>query len=134
MKFLFSAFIITCTLFIACNGPKESTKILKENPDIIPAASGFNQAESDSFAIALADSVALSLGGKRALDSARFIFFNFFGARKLWVDRHENKVRIESNRTDMRLISDLDDRSGKVFIYGEEQSSEDSVKKFMDVA
>ena len=59
-----------------------------------PAAPGFNQANSDAKAIALADAVMEAQGGRQAWDETRFLDWNFFGRRRLLWDKQENKVRI----------------------------------------
>lgn len=130
MKNLF--ILCLCALAIACATEKSTES--KINPDLFPAAEGFNAAGSDSFAIALADSVALSMGGKRNYDSIRYINFNFFGARSHFWDKQEGMLRIESSRTDLKLIYDLKNDTGRVFMYGEEQTNPDSINKFLGVA
>lgn len=132
MKLNWIVAIASFALLISCG------EIAKEEeqaqPDIFPAASGFNFQESDSAAIAIADSVALAMGGKANYDAVRYLNFDFFGARKHFWDKKEGLLRIESNRTDLKIICDLNTDTGRVFIYGEEQSHPDSIAKFMEVA
>ncbi|HHL71578.1 MAG TPA: hypothetical protein ENJ29_03615, partial [Bacteroidetes bacterium] len=44
-----------------------------------PPAPGFNLADSDARAIAIADEVMQALGGRRAWDKTRYITWRFFG-------------------------------------------------------
>ncbi|TXC81490.1 hypothetical protein [Luteibaculum oceani] len=116
----------------ACGSPEKIEVTV--NPDIIPASVGFNFDASDSAAVALADSVAIHAGGKRALDTANFIHFNFFGARDIYWDRINDIVKIVSKRTDFKAIYNLKSDTGKIFVNGELQSDLDSLKKYKDVA
>lgn len=124
---------VVLAVLAACQ-PTAEQATQKEQTNIIPAAEGFNAAGSDEKAIAIADSVMLAMGGKQAWDSARYFEFNFFGARNLFVDRIAKKVRIESARTDFKVVADLTDSTGQVFMYGKEQTSPDSIAKFVGVA
>ncbi len=118
---------------VACTSSEGTTEKQPES-NVIPASPGFNEAASDSMAIAIADSVSLAMGGKQAWDTARFFEFNFFGARDLFVDRIGKRARITSSRTDFKVLADFNQDSARVFIYGEEQTHPDSLAKFLDVA
>lgn len=132
MKNLFPLFGLLLVILSSCGSGDQAQD--QVNPDIIPAAAGFNLQESDSTAIAIADSVAIYSGGKRALDTANFIHFNFFGARDLFWDRENDIVKIISKRTDFKAIYNLKLDTGRIFINGAEQFDTDSLKKYKDVA
>ncbi|MFK7970302.1 MAG: DUF6503 family protein [Bacteroidia bacterium] len=105
--------------------------------DLNPAAEGFNAAESDPEAIALADSVMKAMGGRRAWDNTRFIRWNFFGRRQLTWDKVGNKVRIDFKDQDLMISTDLDRTKGWVIkdgaMVGDIKISVDWLKKARDI-
>jgi len=88
-----------------------------------PAASGFNAADSDPKAIAIADQVMQNLGGRKAWDNTRYIAWNFFGVRHLLWDKQSGDIRIEFTNRDGNQITwlmNINTKKGRV------KSSKDS--------
>ncbi len=98
-----------------------------------PPAEGFNIEGSDVKAIAIADSVMQTMGGRKAWDEARFFEWNFFGARKHWWDKHTGDVRIESLRNDFKTCMNINTMEGQVFVDGMLQEHPDSLKKYLQL-
>lgn len=99
-----------------------------------PPAPGFDQAGSDSRAIALADTVMKVLGGREAWDRARYLEWNFFGNRKHIWDKHAGRARIEAPREGMVFCLDLDSLRGSVYRQGREITQPDSLRLFLEMA
>jgi hypothetical protein len=89
------------------------------------------QETSDIKAIEIADKVMVAMGGKKAWDETRHITWNFFGARTLTWDKWTGNVRIDFSRDKSVILMNINTDTGKVFKYGAEQTSADSVKKYM---
>ena len=106
--------------------PEASTR-LRHDPN--PAAEGFNAAASDPKAIAVADSVVAAHGGRAAYDASRFLRWNFFGARTLFWDKTEQRVRIEvpQKNTVYLLHYGGPEPAGRVRIRGDEVTHPDSL-------
>jgi len=109
--------------------PKEQAKEIPQPEN--PAAPGFNEAESDTQAIALANRVMKAMGGRQNWDQARFISWDFFGARKLLWNKTTGDVRIESERDSFRVVLNVHTQKGKVWRKGVELSDPDSVAKYV---
>lgn len=99
-----------------------------------PAAEGFNSAASDSAAIAIADSVMIAMGGRKAWDSIHYISWNFFGLRDLIWDKPGNKVRIEQPDDSTIYLLNMNDMTGRVKKGNEEITNADSLKKYLERA
>lgn len=102
-----------------------------------PAAEGFNAAGSDEKAIRLADSIVKYHGGWEAYSNARFLTWDFFGARTLTWDKQEKRVRIEAPKDNTLYLLDFSDEAnltGRVRRFGEEVTSPDSLKFYLDKA
>lgn len=99
-----------------------------------PAAVSFNEAGSDPEAIALADSVMLAMGGRKAWDNTRFISWTFFGRRNLLWDKKEGNVRIEIPSDSTVMMVNVFDKKGKALMQGNEITETDSLAKLMDRA
>lgn len=101
-----------------------------------PAAEGFNLAESDRRAVRLADSIVRYHGGWGAYAATRFLEWNFFGVRALKWDKHQQRVRIESERDQMTYLVNYggENLSGRVQRGDTEITEPDSVAYFLDKA
>ncbi|MCB0546423.1 MAG: hypothetical protein KDD19_02490 [Phaeodactylibacter sp.] len=75
------------------NASQTGEEAATTNPN--PAAQGFNAAGSDERAIAIADSVMLAMGGRKAWNNTHFLQWDFFGRRTLLWDKYTGDVRIE---------------------------------------
>lgn len=97
-------------------------------------AIGFNLEASDQKAIEIADLVMKAMGGRQAWDQARFIKWNFFGARKLLWDKHTGWVRIEDQRSDLRINVNVyqEPLQGKVSKGGTLFENADSLAYYLD--
>ena len=104
--------------------------------DLNPAAEGFDEQNSDPEAIAIADSIVKYHGGRRAYDAARYIGWNFFGARNLVWDKEEDRVRIEVPQDSMIYLLDFsgDDLTGAVSKNGTEMTNPDSINLYLQDA
>jgi len=129
---------IICISFIhACN-PSSQKDAVKEsaadpNFDENPPAEGFNIEGSDPEAVAIADKVMEAIGGRKNWDNTKGLIWNFFGVRKLWWNKQSGDVRIESNRTDLKVIMNVNSMKGKIFVHGMEQTDPDTLEKYLDV-
>ncbi|MGB3548275.1 MAG: hypothetical protein WBA17_14980 [Saprospiraceae bacterium] len=124
------ALLFALTL-LGCHTFRDSAEDVLTIPDPNPAAPGFNTAGSDARAIAIADSVVLAHGGRRAYDATRFLKWNFFGARSLTWDKQQGRVRIESPRNEMIYLLDVTNNTGRVQQSGMEITQPDSLKKYV---
>jgi hypothetical protein len=86
--------------------------VSKNSIDSNPAATGFNQADSDAKAIAIADEVMTAMGGRRAWDKTRYITWNFFGFRKLTWDKKMGDVRIENIKAKSTTLLNVNTMKG----------------------
>jgi hypothetical protein len=99
-----------------------------------PAAKGFDTANSDAKAIAIADDVMKAMGGRKAWDKTRYITWNFFGARKHIWDKKTGDVRIEGLRDKSVAIINVNKETGMIFRNGEQVTNVDSLSKYIKQA
>ncbi len=127
MKNIQLHFILFCilTFTISCTSNKVTST------EVNPPASGFNLAESDTSAIKIADEVMLAMGGRKAYDETRYLFWNFFGSRTLLWDKHKGDVRIESQKDDFKVVMNIHTKKGKVHMNGAELTHPDSLTKYL---
>lgn len=109
MKVFFPIAIGMVCLLASCNptapaasAPPQSQQQVQPVPN--PPAEGFNEANSDPYAITLADEVMEAMGGRKAWDNTRIIQWTFFGSRTLTWDKWEKRARIESHRSDFKAV------------------------------
>lgn len=128
-----SLFIFTALIMFSCADPyipQESESIIEKEQN--PAAEGFNEADSDSAAITIADQVMEAMGGRKAWDEIETIDWTFFGRRK-W---HWNKLTGEADvlflNDSTELHIDLNDMTGSVYLRNDPMLSEDSLASWMD--
>lgn len=114
--------------FQNCRSAKPAT-IADENPP----AQGFDAANSDPAAVAIADEVMRAMGGRKAWDETRMISWNFFGSRTLVWDKWTGDVRIEWLKRPLKTIVNINSGAGKVWLNGAEQTHPDSLKKYLDI-
>nr|MBP6811109.1 hypothetical protein [Saprospiraceae bacterium] len=120
MKKLF-VFLPILYLFTTC-APKT------RQPENLPAP-GFNVANSDAKAIAIADEVMLAMGGRQAWDDTGFLSWNFFDRRKLMWDKKTGICQIVWSTRPLSVIVNLNNGTGRVSIGGVEQTHPDSLSK-----
>lgn len=82
-------------------------------------------AASDPRAVALAESVMETMGGRDAWEATRYLRWSFFGRRLHHWDRRTGDVRIESG--DLLVLMNLDTRKGRAFVAGAEVTAADSL-------
>lgn len=112
--------LLMSAIIAGCDSPPDQSTASDDAAN--PAAPGFNAAESDPEAIALADRVMATMGGRDAWDATRYIGWRFFGVREHLWDKHENIDRIDYTDRDGAnwvVIVDLDTKEGLVFQNGE---------------
>ncbi len=118
------------------NQTSTSTQAPAEQPTPYESANspapGFNEAASDQEAIAIADRVMESLGGRKAWDTTRYIEWNFFGFRNLHWDKEQNMVRVEEPRKNTEVILNLNTREGEARVNGTRITQPDSLAKLID--
>ncbi|THH41480.1 hypothetical protein [Neolewinella litorea] len=138
MKTRLTLLFLPLVLFCAC-GPTDpdTTAAPAADVDSNPPAEGFDEAGSDPQAIAIADSVVVHHGGRRAYDQARYISWNFFGARDLVWDKAEDRVRIEVPQDSIIYLLDYSDEdrlTGAVQKMGQEMTDPDSLDIYLQSA
>ncbi len=122
------AFGSLAILWVGCTSPAGSSQ---GGEEINPPAPGFHIEESDPQAIALADSVMMALGGRKAWDEACCFSWNFFGRRHLWWDKHAQKARVEWIADSIVVAVHLPDTTGKAWIKGRAITDSDSLRHFL---
>ena len=125
-------------LFSACSEQDTTAPQTISSPveevAVNPAAEGFNADASDPFAIALADEVMEAMGGRKAFDESRYFAWTFFGARRLWWDKLENRVRIEMQDQALTMVLDMDSGEGTMWEDSVAYSNPDSLSYYLDIA
>lgn len=99
-----------------------------------PAAEGFDATGSDAKAIQIADEAMTAMGGRQNWDQARYLAWNFFGARKLVWDKWTGDVRVDNLRNDQTVLLNINTDKGRVFKNGQELTAPDSVAKYVKAA
>jgi hypothetical protein len=122
---------LTLTLFLFSCG--ETSQTTQEEHYGNPAAEGFNEAESDAKAIAIADEVMEAMGGREAWDNTHYIAWKFFGRDALVWDKWTGNVRIDAGNG-MTYLTNINDGTGRAFMNGEEIVDADSVQNLMQRA
>ena len=102
------------------------------DPYANPAAPGFLLTESDSLAIALADTLMYTMGGRANWDSTRYLQWNFFGMRRHVWDRHTGRTRIESLRDSTTYLLNVWDTTGQVYVGREPLDSLTAAARLQD--
>lgn len=127
-------FLLFAVCCVACHTPvsnnESSTTAEKE---INPAATGFNAANSDAKAIAIADKVMEAMGGRAAWDETRLLTWTFFGRRTLTWDKHTGDVSIQIPETALDIRLNVQDTlMGQVLKGGENiGANKDTLSKYL---
>ena len=100
--------------------------------DANPAQAGFNAAESDTKAIAIADASMTAMGGRKAWDQTRHLTWRFFGGRLHVWDKYTGDHRFEND--DLVVLSNLNTGVGRAWNAGEEITDEDALTKTLTQA
>ena len=98
-----------------------------------PPAEGFNTS-SDSKAIALADSVMLAMGGRKAWDETNYIKWNFFDVRKHIWNKETGDLRIIGIQDSFDIIMNINTLEGIVNWKGINMNQPDSLAKYLQKA
>lgn len=88
----------------------------------------------DKKAETIASDVLEASGGRQQWEEQRYFHWNFFGARELWWDKKEHRVRIEIPKKELILIADLNEMSGKAWKKGEAVTDSSELKSLMQNA
>ncbi|MEM7656616.1 MAG: hypothetical protein AAF399_10845 [Bacteroidota bacterium] len=123
--------LLLLTTCWACTPPPAATE---EVPIGNPAAEGFDEANSDAEAIAIADEVMEAMGGRRAWDTTRYFTWDFFGFRTLTWDKTENRVRIDLPGDTAVYILDMNTDTGLAWEKGIALTDADSLANRMERA
>jgi hypothetical protein len=130
MKNIQLLFLGLCILtFTFSCSEKTNSKISSTEKN--PPAAGFDLANSDAAAIKIADQAMVAMGGRKAYDETRYLFWNFFGSRTLLWDKYKGDVRIESQKDDFTVVMNIHSMKGKVKMNGKELSHPDSLTKYL---
>ena len=97
-----------------------------------PAQVGFNTAESDAKAIAIADATMAAMGGRKAWDNTRHLTWRFFGNRLHVWDKYTGDHRYENK--DVTVLSNLNTGVGRAWQAGVEVTDADAVAKLISQA
>ncbi|GAB5554486.1 MAG: hypothetical protein Sapg2KO_40770 [Saprospiraceae bacterium] len=97
-----------------------------------PPADGFNLAESDEKAIAIADEVMEAMGGRQAWDTTRYLHWTFFGRRTLLWDKQTGDVRIDVPGDSSIYLVNINEDEGKVQLKGQDISASDSIQNYVE--
>jgi len=124
-KFIFLFLLLALGVF-SCE-EQESTVVIAN-----PPAEGFNLAESDEKAIAIADEVMEAMGGRQAWDDTRYIQWTFMGRRHLLWDKQTGRIRVESPGDSSVYLVNVFDKTGKVLLRGSDISQTDSIGKYVE--
>jgi len=122
-KLLF--FALCLALFTACT----SSKLARQNP----AAPGFNTAESDAKAVAIANQVMHAMGGRKAWDETCGIAWTFLNRRKLTWDKAAGVCQIQWLNRPLTISVDLHAGTGNVLFDGVAQTHPDTLVKYLDM-
>lgn len=124
--------MVPTIFFLSCNqeniSEQEQTKIETE-----PLIDGFDYSKSDSAAVAIANEVMRAMGGRKNWNKARFFTWNFLGEQRYFWDKQTGDIRIESLKSNLILLMNLNTKQGKVFVNGNEITQADSLKKYMEL-
>jgi len=130
MKYTFHLLlIITC---LACQTKEKPTEEQATIQEENTAADGFNLEASDQSAIDIADKVMEAMGGRKAWDDTRYISWQFFNSRQLWWDKWTGDVRVESLKSDLKILVNIHDLTGKVFKDSATLSKVDSLDYYLN--
>ncbi len=105
----------------------------KTAPSQTKTAAHASTAGSDAKAAAIADEVMQAMGGAQAWEDTRYISWNFFNRRKLLWDKQAGICRIEWLSRPLKILVNLNNNTGKVSLGGVEQTSPDSLSKYLDI-
>lgn len=103
-------FVFVALSLFACSTSKNL--LTKGNP---PAA-GFDSANSDAKAVAIADEVMTAMGGRQNYDKTRYIKFNFFGSRVHTWDKLTGDIRIDYVKEDKSILMNIHTMKGKAML------------------
>ena len=122
-KIVLSAFVVSVLLWSCAgeSGPSE------------PLQPKFDPTTSDPDAIVIVDDMIDALGGEKNWNKARYICWNFFGTRKLFWDKQEHRVRIESLESDLVFVGNLRTKKGRAY-NGTQEVIQDSIGKYITMA
>lgn len=126
-------FLIFFSLLLAA-ACQSAQKVVSAAPAVEenPPAPGFDRTGSDPAAVALADQVMQAQGGRAAWDNTRYLSWNFFGSRTLLWDKWTGLVRIEWLKKPLKVIVNIHQNTGKVWMDGSEQTHPDTLKKYLE--
>lgn len=128
MKYLL---LIVCLPFVIFSCQNESATTTNNADYGNPAADGFNAAQSDEKAVALADEVMEAMGGRKNWDDTPYLTWNFFGSRKHYWNKKTGDIRIESIKDSTTYLMNIHSMEGKVQVKGTELTEPDTLKKFL---
>ena len=82
----------------------------------------------------LKKNVVEAMGGQKNYDNTRFIRWTFFGNQSLIWDKHQSRVRIDFLKENSVYILNINEKTGKILKKGVEQTSPDSLNKYLEEA
>jgi hypothetical protein len=75
-----------------------------------------------------------AMGGQKNYDKTRYLHWTFFGNQSLTWDKHKSRVRIDFLKENSVYILNINDKTGKIWKKGVEQTHPDSLNKFLEEA
>ncbi|MBV6648048.1 MAG: hypothetical protein KI790_21480 [Cyclobacteriaceae bacterium] len=124
--------ITLVVLATCCSNPKSHEAVADIAENINLPAEGFDVEGSDAIAVVLADKVMDAMGGRKNWDATRYLSWNFFRVRKHVWDKQTGQVRIESQKSDLTILMNINDKTGKVWKNGQEITEADSISKYLE--
>lgn len=82
----------------------------------------------------LKSKVLEAMGGQKNYEKTRYIHWTFFGNQSLTWDKHKSRVRIDFLKENSVYILNINDKTGKIWKKGVEQTHPDSLNKFLEEA
>ena len=128
MKKLIKLVFCAVVFLSACNTTK---KFVYKEVANTPAA-GFDAQNSDTAAIALADSIENAHGGRYAWNKTHYIKWSYSGQSDLIWDKIGEKVRIDFAGGNLKIRLNLKDNTAIVWHGGTVVTQPDSVKKYLE--
>ena len=118
--------VFITSILVSCDSPT-NIDLQDENP----ASQGFDLLGSDPKAIALADSVMLAIGGRKAWDETDMLKWNFFGARRHFWNKKTGDLVIEGLKDSFVIHMNLIEMTGTVNLKNNELTKQDSLNKYI---
>lgn len=119
-------------IFKSSNQPAMFEKIILLSLILLLSNGLHAQNASDAKAVEIAGQVMKAMGGQKNWDKTRFVAWTFFDRRRLWWDKHEGLVRIESFADSTIYLVNVVSGTGTVKRKGVVMEHPDSIAKYVN--